>query len=77
MGRLFFASSLKIRFGIPGYARNDTVQEFYFGNKMSTIIKERCVKRVTKIINCTPIVADILPDVAELINLRPNFWASR
>lgn len=69
----FFSRSLKILFGIPSYARNDTVQGFYFGKKMSTIIKERCTRRVSNIINSTPIVADILPNVSELINFRPNF----
>ena len=69
----FFSRSLKIIFGVPHYASNLTVMNFYLGKRASDMIKDRCIKRIKNIITNTPIVADILPHIA-ILDINSNYF---
>ena len=69
----FFSRSLKIIFNAPSYASNQTVMNFYLGNRASEMIKERCTKRLKNIITKTSIVADVLPEIVGL-NIKSLYF---
>ena len=68
----FYSRLLKTIFGVPSYASNQMVLDFYLGKKASTIITDRCIKRMKNIIDSSPIVADILPRFSG-IDLSRNY----
>ena len=68
----FFSKSLKCAFGIPIKTSNLAVLEFYYGNRVSNIIKDITGKRIHDIAASVPIVADIIPQIADTLFHKPN-----